>query len=263
MPKPGYVYVATDEDSPGFCKVGQTIDVERRQRTLNGGKMTATIKIAGSVWVDDMDAVEQAFHTILNHRRRKDGGEWFNIDKGDVLPMLECVGKPSERSTPFVTSSVQVVRKRGWWHEDGWQMHCSGNTQAEVAEKFDVSQGAVVSMKKKMRDAGRGNEEENRLRRSVPKQVGNKKKLRSSRTPQSAFSKAIVHVLDELGGRGPAKDVIQLVKRRMQSQLRPGDYARRDNGQIVWVHMVHNARQALKSEGILKSNSPRGWWELA
>ncbi len=261
MPRPGYVYVATNTKLPGHCKVGQTKHVEQRIKELNLNQPGAKIELAGSVRVDDMDAVEKAFHRILRLQRVE--GEWFNVEKDDVLPLLECVGKPTERSTRLEDDQPDRAGGRGGWHEDGWQMHCSGKTQAEIAAKFGVTQGAVVGMKRKMRDAGRGNEEENRLRRSVPKQVGNKRKLRSSRTRQSAFRKAIVHVLDELGGSGPAKDVIQLVEQRMRARLRPADYARRNNGQIVWVHIVHSARQALKSKGILKSNSPRGWWELA
>ena len=35
MPKPGFVYVATNTKLPGHCKVGQTKDVERREKELN------------------------------------------------------------------------------------------------------------------------------------------------------------------------------------------------------------------------------------
>ena len=261
MPKPGYVYVATDGEFPGHCKVGKTIDVEQRERTLNGSKMKATIKIVDSVWVDDMDTVEHAFHKILDHRRRD--GEWFNIEKADVLPMLKCVGKPAELPTQLEDAQADRGGGRGGWHEAGWQMHCDGKTQAEIAEKFGVSQGAVVAMKKKMRSAGRGNQEKNRLRRIAPKQVDNKRKERSGPTPQSAFREPIVKILEELGGGGKAKDVIERVGQRMEGQLSRADHNRLKSGQIVWKNKVQWERQALKDEGILKPNSPHGLWELA
>ena len=261
MPKPGYVYVATDKWKDGFCKVGKTIDLRRREKELNGGLLNGSIKIISSAWVDDADRVEKAFHKILD--KFDEDQEWFNIEAKFVLPMVECFDKPAEPPIPVEDDQPHGVRRAGWWHEDGWQMHCSGKTQAEIAAKFGVSQGAVVGMKRKMRSAGRGKEEQNRLRRSVPKQVGKKEKLRSGRTPQAAFGEAIVEVLKKLGGSGPAKDVIERVGRRMQSQLRPADGEKLNDGQIVWVKDVHWARQALKSKGILKSNSPRGWWELA
>ena len=191
MPKPGYVYVATDGEFPGHCKVGKTINVEQRERTLNGSKMKATIKIVDSVWVDDMDTVEQAFHKILNHRRTE--GEWFNIEKDDVVPMLECLDMPNH--PPNSTSR------------------------------------------------------------------GNMGKERSGRTPRSAFHEPIVEVLRELGGKGQAKDVVERVGQRME--LRSADYERSAGGTIVWKQRIHSARSYLKSEGTLKSNAPRGWWELA
>ena len=261
MPKAGYVYVATDREKPGHCKVGQTIDVERRARTLNGGKMEATIEIAGSVQVDDMDTVEDAFHKILRHRHSK--GEWFNIEKDDVLPMLECIAKPAELATRFEEGPTDRVGERGGWHEAGWRMHCRGKTQVEIAEKFGVSQSAVVAMKKKMRNAGRGTEEKNGLRRSVPEQVSKEGQRRSDTTPQSAYREPLVDVLKELGGKGRAKDVIERVGRRLQGKLSPADYKRYKNGQIVWAERVQWERVALKKKGILKSNSRRGLWELA
>ena len=265
MPKPGYIYVATDGELPGHCKVGKTIDVEQRERTLNGSKMKATIKIVDSVWVDDMDTVEQAFHKILNHRRGDGDGnrEWFNIEKDDVLPMLKCVARPAERPARFEDGQADRVGEPGGWHEAGWKMHCGGKTQAEIAEKFGVSQGTVAAMKKKMRSAGRGNEEESRLQPSIPEQVGNKRKQPSGPTHQSAFRKPIVEVLKELGGSGKTKDVIERVGQRMEGQLSRADHEHGKSGQIVWKNKVQWERMALKDEGILKSNSPHGLWELA
>ena len=224
--------------------------------------MKATIKIADSVWVDDMDTVEQAFHKILKYRRRD--GEWFNIEKDDVLPMLKCVAKPAERPTRFEDGQADRVGERGGWHEAGWQMHCGGKTQAEIAEKFGVSQGAVVGMKRKMRSAGRGNEEKNRLRRGVPERVDKRGTHGSGHTtPQATFREPIVDVLKELGGRGQAKDVIERVGQRMKGQLSRADYKCFKSGETVWANRVRWEREALKSEGILKANSPYGWWELA
>ena len=261
MPKPGYVYIATDEVSPGHCKVGQTKHVKQREKELNAGKVKATIKIDDFVWVDDMDTVERAFHKILKFTLQT--GEWFNIEKDDVLPMLECVAKPAEHPTRFEDSQANRVGKPGGWHEAGWKMHCGGKTQAEIAEKFGVSQSTVGAMKKKMRSAERGNEEKNRSRRSIPEQVGNKRKQPSGSTPQSAFREPIVDVLKELGGSGKAKDVIERVGQRMEGQLSRADHKHIKSGRVVWANKVQWERNVLKNKGVLKSNSPHGLWELA
>ena len=159
MSKPGYIYVATQKGFDGICKVGQTIDVRQREVTLSGGAI-ADIQIIESVWVNDMDAVERAFHEILKDKPYplKGRREWFHISVDRVLPMLRCVGNAQEQPQVHETGIPAPSSRgseRGNWHEDGWQMHCRGATQAQIAKKFGVSEGAVVSMKKKMRDQGR------------------------------------------------------------------------------------------------------------
>ena len=263
MSKPGYIYVAKDEQEKGFVKVGQTTDVAQRERALNGQHRKATIKIIDAVWVDDMDAVEKAFHRILYHRRDEEKLEWFYIREDRVLPMLACVGKAHEETPAVERGPAEEGGERGAWHEDGWAMLCRGKTQAEVAKKFGVSQGAVSAMKKKMRDAGRGSEERGSSRSEVSAPDAPQRKQRSNGTPQAAFRQPIVEVLREIGGRGKAKDILKGVRRRMAEELRPADYEHLKNGQEKWMNKAQWARQQLKEEGVLKSDSEHGWWELA
>ena len=255
--KQGYVYVAIDKGSPGLCKVGQTNNVAERERTLNGGSPKATIKIVKYVHVDDMDAIESAFHEILYYQAEK--GEWFNIEEDRVLPMLECFAKLDSNARPVEDASGSKVAGRGGWHEDGWRMHCEGAAQAEIAKKFGVTQSAVSAMKKKMRGAGRGSEE---VRLSAPRR-GRKVRQGAGATPQSAFRQPIIDVLKELGGGGQAKDVLERVERRMRKQLNQADYKPLKKGQKIWVNKAQWMRLKLKDERILKSDSPHGWWELA
>lgn len=81
------------------------------------------------------------------------------------------------------------------------------------------------------------------------------------KTPQAEFRQPILDVLEELGGRGRAKDVKARVGERVR--LRSGDLAQYEGGQVVWEISVAWERQKLKDEGVLKSDSLRGWWELA
>lgn len=257
MSKQGYVYVAIDKGSPGLCKVGKTNNVAERERTLNGGSPKATIKIVKYVHVDDMDAIESAFLEIL-HYQSTGKGEWFNIEKDRVLPMLECFAKLDSNVRPIEDASGSKVAGRGSWHEAGWRMHCKGRTQAEIAKRFGVTEGAVSAMKKKMRGAGRGSE----VRLSAPRR-GRKVRQGAGATPQSAFRQPIINVLKELGGGGQAKDVLERVERRMRKQLNQADYKSRKNGQKIWAYSAQWMRLKLKDERILKSDSPHGWWELA
>ena len=198
MSKAGYVYVAVQKDAFGFCKVGKTKDPVSRERTLAGSGL-AQIDIVESVHVDDMSAVEDAFHVILPQTNRK--GEWFNIDPERVLPMLRCLG----------------------------------STQGQQSGQSEVERSHTTE----------------------PKQTSDL----PGKTPQAVFRQLIVDVLDELGGRGHAKDVIARVGKRVH--LRSRDLERYGSGQVIWENSVAWARQKLKDEGVLKSDSPRGWWELA
>lgn len=104
---------------------------------------------------------------------------------------------------------------------------------------------------------------------TVPgRQTGRKKRKRRQatsalpgKTPATEFQQPIVTVLKALGGRGRAKDVTAGVGE--QVQLRSGDLAQYEGGQVVWENSVAWARQKLKDEGVLKADSPWGWWELA
>ena len=194
----GFVYVAVQGERPGYCKVGQTETPVVREKTLPGSSMVE-IRIVESVRVNDMDAVEHAFHKILPQTNRV--GEWFNIETERVLPMLRCLGR-----TEVPPPRTKVKRR--------------GAAQPEPSAS------------------------------DLP-----------GKTPQAAFRQPILDVLEELGGRGRAKDVRARV--REQVQLRSGDLAQYDGGQVVWENSVAWARQKLKDEGVLKSDSPWGWWELA
>ena len=150
---------------------------------------------------------------------------------------------------------------RGGWHEDGWKMHCAGATQAEIAEKYGVGLGAVVAMKRKMRNAGRTSEE---AHRSAHRTTGTARRRKSgAATPQQAFRQPIVDVLNDLGGKGQAKVVLKRVEQRMKRRLNEADYERLNNGQEVWSNKAQWMRQQLKNEGVIRSDSQHGWWELA
>ena len=104
MSESGYIYVAEQKERPGFCKVGKTSDPGNREKSLPGSAM-AQIDIVECVQVDDMDAVEKAFHEILPQTNRQ--GEWFNIKTERVLPMLRCLESKQQLEAPPQPSRPQ------------------------------------------------------------------------------------------------------------------------------------------------------------
>lgn len=264
MSEAGYVYVAKHETKPATFKIGRTSDIRQRDSALQGGAPGKPIKIVEHVLVDDMHAVEKALHAMLKQALLKDEREWFNIELDQVTPMLALIRRwcatPSATNLPTQERSQRAHPKgnrRGWWHEEGWKMHCEGATQAAIASKFEVSGPTVGAMIKKMRDADRGHEE-----RTRPKPKHGIRRVRSrAPTPQASYLPAIVNVLKRLGGRGRVRDVLSGVEKEVS--LSQADWEKHRTGAVIWKNNAQWARQRLKDEGILRSDSPYGWWELA
>lgn len=141
----------------------------------------------------------------------------------------------------------------------------NGETQAAIARALHVT--AVTHFVRRLRDKGY----------SWPGEPGYSSPLRSpsphgargprsedvlpDKTPQAEFLTIIVDVLEDFGGSGRAKDVIAQVGERVQ--LRAGDLETNESGRLVWKTTVRFARLQLKKDGILKSSSTKGLWELA
>lgn len=85
------------------------------------------------------------------------------------------------------------------------------------------------------------------------------------RTPESAYTIPILRALVKLGGRGSKKDVLQLVGREMQPRFTDYDLAvlPRDGRTIRWENAAAWCRLRLCQEGLLKTDSPSGIWEIS
>jgi hypothetical protein len=84
-----------------------------------------------------------------------------------------------------------------------------------------------------------------------------------SRLPQKEFRIPIVESLDELGGRAMTRQVIKSVTSKLKTRLSDDDYQSHSSGGMKYENTLQWERNAMKNEGILKRNSPRGMWELS
>ncbi len=83
-------------------------------------------------------------------------------------------------------------------------------------------------------------------------------------TPQSAYRQPILQVLIEMGGSGRMNDVLKKVEQVMRGRLRPVDYEpHRSDGVLRWSKSAQWARNRMAREGLLKSDSQRGIWEIS
>ena len=90
-------------------------------------------------------------------------------------------------------------------------------------------------------------------------------KLRKGvRTPESEFIEPILQVLVDMGGRGRAAAIVARVGEAMQSVLRDVDYETLPSGgKPRWEKAANWARDYMVRNGLLKSDSPHGLWEIS
>lgn len=82
-------------------------------------------------------------------------------------------------------------------------------------------------------------------------------------TKKEVLRDEIIDALRILGGSGTNREVVDIIEEHMRDKLLPGDFEKRARGTLVWINNVHWERNTMKEEGILRSDSPRGIWELS
>jgi len=114
----------------------------------------------------------------------------------------------------------------------------------ELAEQFTVAEEEEEAI-----DGGRRNL--GRLQRGL-------------RTPEHAFRMPILQALVELGGNGSVSDVLDHVETVMKPKLKDVDFEplASDPNNLRWRNTAQWSRNIMVNEGLLKSDSPRGVWEI-
>ncbi len=94
---------------------------------------------------------------------------------------------------------------------------------------------------------------------------GKGKKLRKGlKTPEQAYRRPILEALYELGGSASVADVLKAVEGKMKPLLTEVDYQKLPSGaDIRWRNTACWVRKTLVKDGLLKSGSPKGVWELS
>jgi len=84
------------------------------------------------------------------------------------------------------------------------------------------------------------------------------------RTPDDAFRIPLLEALIELGGSAGMNGVLDCVAKRMRRQLNEYDMEplQSDPNSIRWRNTAQWCRLTLVREGLMKSDSPRGVWEI-
>jgi hypothetical protein len=151
-----------------------------------------------------------------------------------------------ERAEPFVDTPNSVIRKLL-----ELPAATNGHVSGAVALVSDT-EGARTT-----RQRSRGRRSKRRVTPSVPRaQTGTILRDEEYQLP-------ILSILDERGGRAPAREVIDELGKRLQDRLMPADHEELASGDIRWRNRAQFVRLRLIQLGDMKKDSPRGLWEIS
>ncbi len=137
----------------------------------------------------------------------------------------------------------------------------------ESARKLIEDATRLTDFRSKVRNLQK--EWENLFSSKVQKKPGKKSITsrlgRGLRTPQDAFRQPILETLNEMGGSAPVAKALERIEDKMKSVL--NDYDRQflpsQPKMQRWNNNAQWCRNTLVQEGLLKSDSPRGVWEIS
>lgn len=124
---------------------------------------------------------------------------------------------------------------------------------AGFTEVLDMIEGAT----------GKLSREEKLEKESTPRQRRSKNSNEPV-TSQSVLRVYIIQALKELGGNARRSDILEQMREMLKDRLTPRDIETRSDGRvIIWENNAAWERNAMVEEGILRSDSKFGYWELA
>ncbi len=104
-----------------------------------------------------------------------------------------------------------------------------------------------------------------KVRRPKSRRIAKGRLERGLRTPEEAFRRPILEALAELGGSASIGEVLERVGAKMKSVLNQYDREplASDPRSARWKNTAQWCRNTLVREGLMKSDSPHGVWEIS
>lgn len=140
----------------------------------------------------------------------------------------------------------------------------SASKAIERANQVTTLLDKVMSLRKEseaLTTVHRGNQEEE----AIGSERHNPGRLqRGLRTPEEAYYQPILKALNESGGSARINNVLIKVENSMRGRLKQVDYEplSSDPEMPRWRNAAQWARNSMVKEGLLKSDSPWGIWEI-
>ena len=185
----------------------------------------------------------------------------------DVIDRIDCRSnnaKTSEKEAQLreIAKAVEKLEKMGVPVPDGLRAEktqlaadLATQSQSEKTLRYlaDEFTGIVKELNARV---GPGNTV------TKPKKPA-RKRSRTPKTDKRVLREHIIKALQTLGGRARVSDVIEEMGRQLKGKLLPGDLERRESTkEYAWQNNAKWERYRMTQDGTLRSDSPRGYWEL-
>jgi len=90
------------------------------------------------------------------------------------------------------------------------------------------------------------------------------KRSKSPKTNAATLRRLIIDVLKTCGGRAKVAEVLDGIGERLKGKMLPGDLEVRQDGKtLAWRNNAQWERLRMVHDGVLRSDSPNGIWELS
>jgi len=125
-----------------------------------------------------------------------------------------------------------------------------GKRGEEIARRIEQLEALRSNWDRLVRGAGPS--------RSKPKRLA-----RGEKTPEKEFWVPILTTLEEMGGRGQMREVLDRLESMLEGKLREVDRELLPSGRSIrWHNTAQWARLRMVKAGLLASDSPHGVWEI-
>lgn len=193
-----------------------------------------------------------------------------NMDTDEILEKLKAATGPSPEEPPN-PGDLKAWRAKLERSLLGWE-----TLSRTFKSKADHAREKIKAIDILLQHEGATTE-------SVPRQIGFEERVRNLNqqkgarvaagsplaasetafTPVHAYWPAILESLVELGGRAKREDVVDSVGKRLRSILTPADMEILPSGlDVRWRNRVAWQRLNMVNQGLLRSDSQRGIWEI-
>ena len=88
----GIVYCLVNQSMPDYVKIGRTVDLDQRLRSLDNTSMPLPFECVYAVEVDDPENVERLLHQTFHEQRTRSTREFFEVGPERVMAAMQLTG---------------------------------------------------------------------------------------------------------------------------------------------------------------------------